>query len=467
MDARALDVLHYARDEHVFAIADRIHFKLGAHQVLINEHGIFDALPQDDRHVFGYVLRLEGDDHVLPAQHVGWPQQHRVAQRRRSFERLLRGHHGAAARTLDVKLRQKRIEALAVLRHVDAVRRGAQDAHALRAEEIRELDGSLPAEGNHHAVRLFGGDYAHHILRRKRLEIQPVRRIKIRGNGFRVVIYDHDLVAALPQRPYAVHRGVIELDALADADGPRAEHQHGFALAALPCKEFGRLVFLRIRRVKIRRLRPEFRRAGVHHLINREQRVCDLLPRNLLDHLIRISHAFGLPVQRIGERFRGKACLEGNQVFKLVQKPCVDLGDRVDLRDGDACLERGKHGKETLIVAIVELFCERIAGKPGHLGRIEAGVADLRAAHRLHERLFKRCADGHHFARGLHLRAQRALGIHEFIKRPLGQLYHHIVERGLKAGAGFAAGNGVWDLGQGIADGDLCRDFGDGVTRCL
>ena len=325
----------------------------------------------------------------------------------------------------------------------------------------------MPAEGNHHAVRLFGGDYAHHILRRERLEIQPVRRIKIGRNGFRVVVDDHDLVAALPQRPYAVHGGIIKLDALADADRPRAEHEHGFALAALPRKELGRLVFLRIGGVKVRRLRPEFRRAGIHHLINREQRVCDLLPRNLLNHLIRIPHAFGLPVQRIGERFRGKACLEGNQVFKLVQKPCVDLGDRVDLRDGDACLERGKHGKETLIVAIVELFCERIAGKPGHLGRIEAGVADLRAAHGLHERLFKRCADGHHLARGLHLCAERALGIDEFIKRPLGQLHNHIVERRLKACAGFSAGNGVWDLRQGIADGDLRSDFCDGVAGGL
>ena len=62
--------------------------------------------------------------------------------------------------------------------------------------------------------------------------------------------------------------------------------------------------------------------------------------------------------------------------------------------------------------------------------------------------------------------AQGALGVNEFVKGPLGQLDHHIVQRGLEAGEGLA-GDGVGDLVKGVADGDLGGHAGDGIARGL
>ena len=52
MDAGALDVLHDAGDEVILAVADGVYLHLLAHHVLVDEHGVFDLMGGDDRHVF-------------------------------------------------------------------------------------------------------------------------------------------------------------------------------------------------------------------------------------------------------------------------------------------------------------------------------------------------------------------------------------------------------------------------------
>ena len=71
-----------------------------------------------------------GDDHVLPAQHVGGTQQHRIAQ-------LLRAAASASSAVMTVvpsgrgmpQPLQQLVEPFPVLRRVDAVGRRAQDVH--------------------------------------------------------------------------------------------------------------------------------------------------------------------------------------------------------------------------------------------------------------------------------------------------------------------------------------------------
>ncbi len=58
------------------------------------------------------------------------------------------------------------------------------------------------------------------------------------------------------------------------------------------------------------------------------------------------------------------------------------------------------------------------------------------------------------------------LAVDELVKGPLGNLHHHVVQRRLKAGAGLA-GDGVFDLVQGVAQGDLGGHLGDGVAGGL
>ncbi|MPM17474.1 hypothetical protein SDC9_63869 [bioreactor metagenome] len=97
---------------------------------------------------------------------------------------------------------------------------------------LRELDGSLSAERDDDPVRLFRLDDVHHVLRRERLEIQPVGCIEVRRDRFRVVVDDDHLEARALKRPDAVHGSIVELDALADANRPRTEHDYA-ALAGL------------------------------------------------------------------------------------------------------------------------------------------------------------------------------------------------------------------------------------------
>ena len=56
--------------------------------------------------------------------------------------------------------------------------------------------------------------------------------------------------------------------------------------------------------------------------------------------------------------------------------------------------------------------------------------------------------------------------VDEFIERPARELDHAIVDRRLKASLGLLC-DGVHDLVERIADGNLRGYFGDGIARCL
>ena len=74
--------------------------------------------------------------------------------------------------------------------------------------------------------------------------------------------------------------------------------------------------------------------------------------------------------------------------------------------------------------------------------------------------------DRHHLAGRLHLRAERAVAERELVERPARDLDDAVVERRLEGGRRLA-GDGVRDLVQPLADGDLGRDAGDRVAGRL
>ena len=69
---------------------------------------------------------------------------------------------------------------------------------------LGQLDSSLPAELDDDCPRFLCLDDIIHIFRRQRIEIESVRCIKIRGNGFRIVVDDDGFVACFFERPDAV-----------------------------------------------------------------------------------------------------------------------------------------------------------------------------------------------------------------------------------------------------------------------
>ena len=415
-------MLHDAGDENVLPVTDGVDFQLLAHQILVDEHGVLDALIQDDGHVLPHVFLVEGDDHVLPAQHVGGPQQHRVVNLGRRLKRFLRGHDGGALRTVDVQLLQQCVEPLAVLRHVDAVRRGAQHVDPRRRQCLGQLNGRLPAERHHHAVGLLGLDDAHHVLRRQRFEIQPVGGVEVGGHRLRVVVDDDHLVARFLQRPDAVDGGVVELDALADTDRAGAEDNDRL-LAAVPAgDERGRLVFLVEGGVEIGRLRRELRRAGVHHLIRGKPLVLRLAAGQPLDHLVRIPHFLGPQIQRVVQLPGRQRPVHLHQLHQLVEEPGVDHGGFVDLLRRHPPRERLVYREQPLVVLGPHLGVQLLVGEFLHVRAAQAVQGNFRPPHRLHDGFLEGLADGHHLAGGLHLGAQGALGVNELVEGPFGEL---------------------------------------------
>ena len=106
------------------------------------------------------------------------------------------------------------------------------------------------------------------------------------------------------------------------------------------------------------------------------------------------------------------------------------------------------------------------ASVPGRVLGQEPGARLLQAAQRLVERRAEGAVDGHDLAGRLHLRAERAVGARELVEREARQLDDHVVERRLEGGD-RRAGDGVGDLGQPPADGDLGGHAGDGVAGRL
>ncbi len=120
----------------------------------------------------------------------------------------------------------------------------------------------------------------------ERLEVQPVGGVEVRGDGLGVVVNHHHVVARLLEHPHAMHGGIVELDALADADGAGAQHDYAGLLFLFLLQEFLGLVFLIVGGIEIRRLRLKLSRAGVHHFVHRipvrRRRSCPLKRRMAL-----------------------------------------------------------------------------------------------------------------------------------------------------------------------------------------
>ena len=90
----------------------------------------------------------------------------------------------------------------------------------------RGLAAKLDDDADERATRPLRVHQLEHVLHRQRLEIQSVGGVVVGRHRLGVAV-DHDgLVAGLAQRVGRVHAAVVELDALADAIGPAAEHDH-------------------------------------------------------------------------------------------------------------------------------------------------------------------------------------------------------------------------------------------------
>ena len=201
-----LDMLHDSRNQHILSVGNNIHFQLNARHVFVHQHRVVVGVFQNSFHVLSGILFVPGNGHVLAADDVGRSQKHRIADFFCRPKCALQVGDTLTLRTADAEFFQKSVELTSVFRQIDSFCRGAQNLNSVVVQELGELDGGLTTEGHNDADRLLHLDDVHHVFRMERLEIQTVRRVVVRGYGFRVVVDNHYVVAHLPQRPYAVYR---------------------------------------------------------------------------------------------------------------------------------------------------------------------------------------------------------------------------------------------------------------------
>ena len=226
VDACALDMFHDARDQDVGAVAHCIHFDLLAGHVFVDQDRMFLGVAVDLADILIDILVRDGDPHAGSAQNVRRPDKYRISQTSSYLLGFLGGEDCIALRPADTASAQYLIKTLTILRSVHVVRIRSEDRNAHFHECFRQFDRSLATELDYSAVRFLCAHYVLHILRSQRLEIKPVRNIKVRGDGLRVVVDNDGLIPCLLECPGTVYGAEVEFDSLSDPDRARTQDEH-------------------------------------------------------------------------------------------------------------------------------------------------------------------------------------------------------------------------------------------------
>ena len=361
-------------------------------------------------------------------------------------------------------------ELAAVLGGVDRGRRRAEDRQAGVGEALRERQRRLAAERDDEALDRTGGELGvvdlEHVLERQRLEVQPVRGVVVRRDRLGVAV-DHDGLELALERQRGVHARVVELDALADAVGARAEDEDRRAGAR---RDLGLLV---VGRVVVRRAGGELGRARVDRLEHRAQ--ADRVPgaadgvlgRAAQRGDLHVRQAVPLGVQQHVAGQRVGACGSSRRdlvdELDLVEEPRVDARELVDRLEGDAGAQHLLDVDEAVLGGPGDRRDERVEGVAGQgvAGPVEHRALLVDRPHGLAERLGEVAAQRHRLADRLHGRGQRVVGGRELLEREPRDLDDDVVERGLERRRRRAARDVVRDLVERVADRELGGDLGD------
>ena len=343
---------------------------------------------------------------------------------------------------------QSCVPLLAVLGGVDRVGRRAR--HQLGWDVRRQLERRLATERHHHlrgdtaGGRGLGGDHVGHVLGRERLEVQPVGRVVVGGHGLRVAVDHHRLVAGVAQGEAGVDAAVVELDALADAVGTRAEDDDTRPIRRL------HLVGVLPRRVVVRRARGELGGARVDGLVGGVPRRRPIgrrrpdapstpqrwaswaseKPRRLARRQsARVRSASGSGRRGAGAPRRSPA--SGRGTTRRCGSAAWTSSTADPASEQLADLEDRARGSGTAIAA----SSASVVGAPTRprRGRRRGRGGPARASAAPSAALGEGAPDRHHLADRLHLRAEHGGGAGQLLERPAGHLGDHVVDHRLEA----------------------------------
>ena len=188
-------------------------------------------------------------------------------------------------------------------------------------------------------------------------------------------------------------------------------------------------------------------------------------PRELRDAPVGEAELLGPPHDLgVGEGGARDLGLEGDDLADPLEEPPVDPRERMDLRGREARAIGVADREDTIGRRHAQEVAQLLEGD-GPAEREPPAVL-LERADGLLERLLEGPPDRHHLAHRLHLGRERPVGLGEFFERPPGELHHAVVDRRLER-RGRLPRDIVADLVEGVADGELGRDLGDGKAGRL
>ena len=220
MHACPLDVLHHSWDDHHLTVGDRVDLDLDPLQVLVDEHGSSRHRADGPGHVAPELADVVDNLHRPPTQHVGRPDEDRIAHALGDGDGVLDGRGGTSNRLRDADGSERVGERAAILGQIDGAHARSEHGHATALKPLGQVDGRLSAELHQGACDLLGLSHQRRAIFVKRIEVEAVRRVEVRGDCLGVRVDQHRPHPRLAQRPRRVHRAVVELDPLADPDRP-------------------------------------------------------------------------------------------------------------------------------------------------------------------------------------------------------------------------------------------------------
>ena len=180
-------------------------------------------------HILSEVGWIVDDLHRPPAQNVGRPDEHWIADLLRHEHRRIGRRDCPACGLGNVQLSEQQIKAVPVFRQIDAVERRPENRDTCLHQWLSQINRRLSAELYDHTFdRCLTFNDMQDIFGRQRLKIQPVGRIEIGRHRLRVIVDDDRFVSCFAQGTDAVDAGIIEFDSLPDTDWAAAQHDDFF-----------------------------------------------------------------------------------------------------------------------------------------------------------------------------------------------------------------------------------------------
>jgi len=448
VDAGVLDVLHHPADDAARPVRERV--DIGLESILeerIDEHRMPRRHPHGFREEPAQRVGVVHDPHRPSPQDVGGADQDRIPDAFRHGRRFLEGRGGAGRRLNHTQFPRDRLETAAILRPVDRLGRGAEDADALGLQSAGQAEGRLPAELHHHPHRLLHMHNFEHILEGERFEVQGIRHVEVGGDGFRIRVDHHRPVPHLAELHRGPHTAVVELHSLPDPVRSAAEDDHGLPVTGAD------LVLVVIAGIEVGGGGGKFPGAGVHHLVGGTNAQAmafhaDVLLRatTQISQLpigealsLHPAHQGAIACVILSEGSGRPSRLRREKFGQLGEEPQVDARALRHVLHGQARLQRPLDLEHPLRGRTAESRSQgfRVGLGEAILGGRADGPPrplDFQSAETLLERFLEGAADRHHLPHRLHLRGQDRIGGGKLLEGEPGDLHHHVVQHRLEGG---------------------------------